>query len=649
MTARPDLTSRAGRYEIVREIGRGSMAVVHLARQPDLARDVALKELRFFDASDPSRTRRFLQESRVGAALTHPNVVTVYDYFQHDGTPYIAMEYLERGSLRSFVGRTSVAENVGALEGLLAGLDRATREHVVHRDIKPENLLVTSEGRIKIADFGIAKASSRAESGGALTRTGVPLGTPSYMAPEQIEGGEAGPWTDLYAVGVVAWELFVGHAPFHDSDTAVAIMLRHLHEDIPSAHSVKPGVDRELSAWIDRLLVKAPERRTPSASEAWDELEQIVTRLQGSCWRRAARLRDRTADARAKDEPLTPAPFAAFVAPPVAQPAPQPALGVAGPWVHPRRRAPWWRAAAMLAVATVVAAAAGLLLGGAGGSGTPVARAGTVLRNSDLAVTVDPGFKRVDVASGASRLGLAEPRAAADRGSAAVGLEAGLAEYSSPSLLSPAAVRAISGDVPRPVAVRLGGDVQAYRYDRLRLTGDRGLLTVYAVPTTNWVLTLGCFAPAAQADRLDALCGKAAATLHATSDRSVSVGPSPAFARGIGRALDRLKTAAGPAHAALGRADTPAGQARAAARLALVHERASAALLVVPGRAVDGIVAAPLIKATKSAARAYRRLATAARGGLPADYDRARRDVLTVGDDFQQARRAMARGGYQVR
>ena len=122
-----DTLPRVDRYEVVREIGRGGMAVVYLARQTDLERDVALKELRLFDGSDPSAARRFVRESRVGAALSHPNVVTVHDYFEQDGAPYIAMEYLARGSLRPYVGHTSTAQNIGVLEGLLAGLDHAAR------------------------------------------------------------------------------------------------------------------------------------------------------------------------------------------------------------------------------------------------------------------------------------------------------------------------------------------------------------------------------------------------------------------------------------------------------------------------------------------------------------------------------------------
>ena len=221
MTAASDDTlPRVDRYEVVREIGHGGMAVVYLARQTDLQRDVALKELRLFDGSDPSAARRFVQESRVGAALTHPNVVTVHDYFEQDGAPYIAMEYLLRGSLRRYVGHTSTAENIGVLEGLLAGLDHAARHGVVHRDIKPENVMVTVAGHVKIADFGIAKATYPHDQGSLMTLAGVPVGTPSYMAPEQAVGEELGPWTDLYSAGIMAWELFVGHLPFRDTPSA---------------------------------------------------------------------------------------------------------------------------------------------------------------------------------------------------------------------------------------------------------------------------------------------------------------------------------------------------------------------------------------------------------------------------------------------
>ena len=161
----PDPAKRVGRYEILRRIGRGGMAIVYLARQTDLDRFVALKELRVLDDEDPTYAQRFLRESRVAGSLSHPNIVTVHDYFEHDGTPYIAMEYVEQGSLRPFVGRMTFAQISGVLEGLLAGLTQAEQVGVVHRDLKPENVMVTADGRVKIADFGIAKATTTMHTG----------------------------------------------------------------------------------------------------------------------------------------------------------------------------------------------------------------------------------------------------------------------------------------------------------------------------------------------------------------------------------------------------------------------------------------------------------------------------------------------------
>jgi Protein kinase domain len=304
---------RVGRYRIVREIGRGGMAAVYLARQVDLDRDVALKELNSFHAADPAFAERFVRESRVAGSMQHPNIVTVYEFLSEGGTPYIAMEYVERGSLRPFVGQTTLAQTIGVMEGALAGLAQAERRGIVHRDIKPENLMVTSDGEVKIADFGIAKALS--EVGGPnLTATGTTVGTPAYMAPEQATAGEIGPWTDLYSVGITAYEMTVSRVPFHDSTTPVAVLMRQVSEEIPSAVSVDPGVDRRFSDWIDRLLLKDPAARTQSARQAWYELEEIAVAALGPLWRREARLLVSGTDRAAG--PLTPAPFERQTPPP---------------------------------------------------------------------------------------------------------------------------------------------------------------------------------------------------------------------------------------------------------------------------------------------------------------------------------------------
>lgn len=282
-----------GRYEIIREVGRGGMAVVHLARQSDLDRFVALKELAAFHASDPAFAQRFLRESRVAGSLSHPNIVTVHDYFEHEGTPYIAMEYVERGSLRPFVGHMTTAQVGGVLEGVLAGLAHAEQHCIVHRDLKPENLMVTADGRVKIADFGIAKTTERMQTGAFMTPAGMTVGTPSYVAPEQAMGQAIGPWTDLYSVGCVAFELLTGRVPFHDSSAPMVILMRHLNEPIEPVSSIDLAVDRRLSDWVERLLVKDPAKRTRSAAAAWDELEDALIALLGPRWRRAAPLADR--------------------------------------------------------------------------------------------------------------------------------------------------------------------------------------------------------------------------------------------------------------------------------------------------------------------------------------------------------------------
>ena len=306
----PDaIMKTVGRYEILREVGRGGMAMVYLARQTDLDRFVALKELGAFHASDPSFAQRFLRESRVAGSLSHPNIVTVHDYFEHDGTPYIAMEYVERGSLRPYVGRMNLAQIGGVLEGLLAGLTNAESQGIVHRDLKPENLMVTADGRVKIADFGIAKATTKMQTGAFLTATGTTVGTPTYMAPEQAMAQDIGPWTDLYSVGCMAFEMFTGNVPFHDSDAPMAILLRHVNEPIAPVKSIRPEVDPRISDWIEKLLVKEPTARTQNANDAWDEFEEIVLGLLGPRWRREARLVERETEQANGAKPLTPAPF----------------------------------------------------------------------------------------------------------------------------------------------------------------------------------------------------------------------------------------------------------------------------------------------------------------------------------------------------
>jgi tRNA A-37 threonylcarbamoyl transferase component Bud32 len=441
---------RVGRYDVLEVIGRGGAAIVYLAYQRDLRRHVALKELLAQHLADPSFAERFVEESRLAGAMNHSSIVTVHEFFEHDEVPYIAMEHLPRGSLRPYVGRLSVAQIAGVLESVLAGLAYGARQGIVHRDLKPENLLVAADGRVKIADFGVARAYNAAAPRAVVTATGTTIGTPAYMAPEQALGEELTPATDLYSLGIVAWEMFTGAVPFESTGTPVAVLYRQVHEPIPPVREIDPDIDERLALWLDRMLAKRPDDRFASADAAWEELEDIVIELLGPRWRREARL---GADPPAPDRhPLTPAEFESVMQEKVGEPA-APAAGRGGPMTPtetplvpgaaghttilrpgrrhrlpdepdaapdqppPRRRAAI--AAAMLAAA-VVAAAIGVVIGTSGGGSSATTTGSTVATQPSVA-TVDGELRPVlQTLAGARTTGLTNVKAASTAAQQAV-------------------------------------------------------------------------------------------------------------------------------------------------------------------------------------------------------------------------------------
>jgi len=279
---------------------------VHLARQPALDREVALKELHSAHVRDAAFAHRFLNESRVAGALNHPSVVSVIEYFEHEGVPFIAMEYLERGSLRPLVGQLTLAQVAGVLESVLGGLAEAASQGIVHRDLKPENVLVTADGHAKVADFGIAKAIGQVCMTDFRTATGQIVGTPAYMAPEQISGGEITPQVDLYATGLIAYELLAGRHPFDGTDAPMALLMRHVNDDPPPLASVRPDLPPGVVAWVHAMLAKEPTARPAGAANAWDRLEGVVSDALGPRWRRTALLTESAAEPAAEVEPAPP-------------------------------------------------------------------------------------------------------------------------------------------------------------------------------------------------------------------------------------------------------------------------------------------------------------------------------------------------------
>ncbi len=276
-----------GPYRIVRPLGSGAMAFVWVAEHRKLRRRIALKRLNLRDSS-PDASRRFERESRIAASLHHPRIVAVHDYLEHDGCPYIAMEFVAGGTLRPLIGSLTLEQVFGVLADVLEALAYTEERQVVHRDIKPDNVLVATDGRVKLADFGIAKLV--ADGPERLTASGVAVGTPEYMAPEQATAEPVSAATDLYAVGMLAYHLLAGRTPFHGEASPASLMFRHVNEIAQRLDFVDPSVDAELADWVEWLLRKDPRERPQRAVEAWAELAPIAVRLRGEDWRAHAAL-----------------------------------------------------------------------------------------------------------------------------------------------------------------------------------------------------------------------------------------------------------------------------------------------------------------------------------------------------------------------
>ncbi|MGZ4378353.1 MAG: Stk1 family PASTA domain-containing Ser/Thr kinase, partial [Gaiellaceae bacterium] len=261
-----------GRYRIVRKLGMGGMANVYLAEDEVLGRRVAIKILNDRHAGDDQFVERFRREAKNAASLSHPNIVSIYDRGEAEGTYYIAMEYLDGRSLKELIvarGPAPIHLAVDYARQILAALRFAHRHGIVHRDIKPHNVLVDGEGRLKVTDFGIARAGAS-----QMTEAGSIIGTAQYLSPEQAKGASVDQTSDLYSVGVVLYELLTGVVPF-SGDTPVEIAMKHL-STVPEPPSAKRAdVPRDLDMVVMRALAKDPSERYQSAEEMDADLRRI--------------------------------------------------------------------------------------------------------------------------------------------------------------------------------------------------------------------------------------------------------------------------------------------------------------------------------------------------------------------------------------
>lgn len=269
---------RMGNYDIVELIGKGGMAAVYRGHQPSMNRSVAIKIMASQFSSDPSFVARFKNEANLIAQLEHAHILPVYDFGEQDGVLYIVMRYLSAGTLDDRIpeGGMKIKEAVGLFRQLAAALDYAHQRGVIHRDLKPSNVMVDAQGNAFLTDFGIAKSL---DSDSKLTGTGGVVGTPTYMSPEQGLGEPLDKRSDIYALGVILFEMLTGRPPF-TAENPMAVMLKHINEPPPAPSSFNPAITPAVEAVIIRALAKEPSVRFETAmqmAEAFDEAVKTDT------------------------------------------------------------------------------------------------------------------------------------------------------------------------------------------------------------------------------------------------------------------------------------------------------------------------------------------------------------------------------------
>jgi serine/threonine protein kinase len=272
-------------YDIGEELGQGGMGVVVSGQHRQLDRRVAIKQLPAAVAADPGLRRRFTAEARVLASLDHPHVVPVYDFVEGEGVCLLVMELLPGGTLRSrvsaaggFTAQHAVAVSLACLSGLAA----AHRRGILHRDVKPENMLFSSSEVLKVTDFGIAKVIGG--PGTVLTRAGELIGTPAYIAPEQVRGSDLSPATDVYAVATMLYELIAGVLPFPPDGEDVAVLFKHAYEKPIPLRDVAPGVPDPVAEVVMRALATEPADRFATAESFGIALAEAGTQAWGPGW-----------------------------------------------------------------------------------------------------------------------------------------------------------------------------------------------------------------------------------------------------------------------------------------------------------------------------------------------------------------------------
>jgi serine/threonine-protein kinase len=272
-----------GKYRVKRELGRGGMGAVYLAEQPGLGREVAIKQLVASAAADPVALKRFLQEAQVMARTSHPNLVQVHDLELMGTENYIVLEFIRGKSLRDWMNQGPITppQVFAVMHGVLQALDYAHKRAIVHRDMKPENVLISDDGMVKVADFGIARLTDDTGVGGTATKTGTTVGTPQYMSPEQVSSSKVDGRSDLYSAGIMFYELVAGQPPFtaSEADGPFTLMAKHVQAPPKPPSVFRPGLDPTVEQVILRALAKRPEDRFQTGEEFDNAITAAADRM----------------------------------------------------------------------------------------------------------------------------------------------------------------------------------------------------------------------------------------------------------------------------------------------------------------------------------------------------------------------------------
>lgn len=289
------------RYEILDKVGSGGMADVYKAKCHRLNRFVAIKVLKQEYSNDTKFVSKFRAEAQSVAGLSHPNIVNVYDVGEDDGLYYIVMELVEGITLKRFIerkGKLAVKEAIGIAIQIAQGMEAAHENHIIHRDIKPQNIIISKEGKVKVTDFGIAKAAT------SNTITSNAMGSVHYISPEQARGGYSDEKSDIYSLGVTLYEMLSGHVPF-SGDTTVTVALAHIQEEAVPLTDIDPEIPVSLERIVRKCMQKKPERRYLRASELIYDLKHALMQPNGEFVKIAAPVADDSPTIQISDDDMS--------------------------------------------------------------------------------------------------------------------------------------------------------------------------------------------------------------------------------------------------------------------------------------------------------------------------------------------------------